>query len=40
MTHWPESRNWQLRIDHRNPNTVLENVGDALRDALDPLMKR
>jgi oligopeptide transport system substrate-binding protein len=26
VVHWAESRNWQLRIDHRNPNTVLKNV--------------
>ncbi len=32
LVRWNESRNWQLRIDHRNPNTVLKNVN--LRKAL------
>jgi oligopeptide transport system substrate-binding protein len=37
VVHWPESRNWQLRIDHRNPNTVLKNVNvrKALYLAID-----
>jgi ABC-type oligopeptide transport system substrate-binding subunit len=34
---WPDSHNWQLRIDHRNPNTVLKNlnVRKALYLAID-----
>src|SRR5205085_5246978 len=37
VVHWPESRNWQLRIDHRNPDTVLKNVNvrQALYLAID-----
>ncbi len=37
VVHWAESRNWQLRIDHRNPNTVLKNVNvrKALYLAID-----
>jgi oligopeptide transport system substrate-binding protein len=37
VVHWPESRNWQLRIDHRNPDTVLKNVNvrKALYLAID-----
>ena len=37
VVHWAESRNWQLRIDHRNPNTVLKNVNvrKALSLAID-----
>ena len=37
IVRWAESRNWQLRIDHRNPNTVLKNVNvrKALYLAID-----
>ena len=37
VVHWAESRNWQLRIDHRNPDTVLKNVNvrKALYLAID-----
>jgi oligopeptide transport system substrate-binding protein len=37
VVRWPDSHNYQLRIDHRNPNTVLRNlnVRKALYLAID-----